>query len=240
MIRRLLRMRAKPRSIAGKSAALAIALLATALIAAAAHAQKPAQAISAKASARAADNPHILFTQKRPPNAQDEARGREILATLRNALAKYQDYKAAEAAGYKGYYLNVAMPVYHFASSWRAFKELLRFDPAQPTALLYRKTGDKLKLIGVMYYAPEHYSADDLNARIPLSLVRWHREINVCLPPDGAEASKDPRFGSDGAITTRAACVAAGGTFRSSLHGWMAEVYPFAKTPAKIWAYRPA
>lgn len=198
-----------------------------------------AVAATASRATEPANNPHILFTHKRPPNPRDEARGQRILAVLRAALAKYQDYHAAESAGYKGYYLNVSMPVYHFASKWRAFKELLRFDPAEPTALLYRKTGDAMKLIGAMYYAPGRYSEDDLNERIPLSLVRWHREINVCLPGSGSEAGNDPRFGSDGTIATRAACEAAGGTFRATLHGWMAEVYPFADTPAKIWDYRP-
>jgi hypothetical protein len=184
-------------------------------------------------------NPHIRFTQLRPANLQDQQRGQQILAALKPVMEKYADYRAAQNAGYKGYYLDVPMPMYHFASSWQGFKETMRFDPAAPTALLYRKDAGRFELIGVMYYAPGYFSEDQLNARVPLSLVRWHRQINICLPPGGAEAGSDKRFGSEGSITTENACVAAGGKWNPTLHGWMVEVYPSARTPARVWGYRP-
>jgi hypothetical protein len=128
--------------------------------------------------------------------------------------------------------------MYHFASKWRAFKELMLFDPTEPTALLYKKIADGYQLIGVMYYASGRYSEDQLNERVPLCLARWHRQINVCLPPNGAEDSSDPRFGSDGTIATEAACAKAGGKWYPEVHGWMTEVYPFEHDPAKLWGYR--
>ncbi len=129
--------------------------------------------------------------------------------------------------------------MYHFASKWRAFKELVRFDADQPTALLYKKKDDDYELIGVMYYAPGRYSEDQLDRRVPLCLARWHRQVNVCLPPGGAEDSSDPRFGSDGTIATEAECKQAGGSWNPEIHGWMVEVYPFENDPKKIWSYRP-
>ncbi|MGO9056728.1 MAG: hypothetical protein ACLQU2_04985 [Candidatus Binataceae bacterium] len=184
-------------------------------------------------------DPHTRFTAPRPPTAQCLQRGQELIDTLRKEMAKYRDIKAAEAAGYGGYYTDLNMPMYHFASKWRAFKELMRFDPAQPTALLYKKTNGEYELIGVMYYAPGRYSEDSLDQRVPLCLARWHRQVNVCLPPGGTEAGKDPRFDADGTIATEADCSKAGGKWNPEIHGWMVEVYPFENDPRKIWGYRP-
>jgi hypothetical protein len=181
---------------------------------------------------------HIRFTSPRPQTPQCLKRGRELLETLRRALDKYQDHKAAQAAGYTGYYTESNLPMYHFASKWRAFKELVRFDPAQPTALLYKKSGGDYKLIGAMYYAPGRYAEDQLDQRVPLCVARWHRQVNVCLPPSGAEDSSDPHFGSDGTIATEAECKQAGGKWNPEIHGWMVEIYPFEKDRKKIWGYR--
>jgi hypothetical protein len=199
-------------------------------------------ALAADQGAAAPSSPadlHIKFAEPKPVTPQCQERARQIVDTLRKTLAKYRDYKAGEAAGYEPYYTNIAMPVYHFASKWRAFKELIRFDPAQPTALLYKKAGDGYQLIGAMYYAPGRYSEDELDQRLPLCVARWHRQINICQPPSGKDASDDPRFTSDGTIATEAECKKAGGHWKPSPHGWMAEVYPFEKDPKKIWAYRP-
>jgi hypothetical protein len=182
---------------------------------------------------------HIKFTSLRPPTHECLKRGQELIDTLRKTLEKYQDSKAAEAAGYSGYYVNTDLPMYHFASKWRAFKELMRFDPTQPTALLYRKKAGHYQPIGVMYYAPGRYSEEQLDNRVPLCLARWHRQVNVCLPPNGAEDSSDPRFGSDGTIATAAECKQAGGSWNPEIHGWMVEVYPLETDPKKIWSYRP-
>jgi hypothetical protein len=131
------------------------------------------------------------------------------------------------------------LPVYHFASKWRAFKELIRFDATQPTALLYEKRAGNYRLVGVMYYAPGRYTEDYLDQRVPLCLARWHRQVNVCLPPGGTEAQTDPRFSADGTIATEAECKATGGSWNPEIHGWMVEVYPFEKDPKRIWDYRP-
>jgi len=199
-----------------------------------------AAAVPAGTPAKDPADLHIKFTSLRPRTPQCLKRGQELIETLRNSLEKYQDSKAAQAAGYSGYYTGTALPMYHFASKWHAFKELVRFDPTQPTALLYRKTpGGGYELIGAMFYAPARYSEDQLDQRVPLCLARWHRQVNVCLPPGGAEDSSDRRFGSDGTIDTEAECKAAGGKWNPEIHGWMVEVYPFESEPKRIWGYRP-
>jgi hypothetical protein len=182
---------------------------------------------------------HNKFTTLRPMTPQCAERGAKLLDTLRQAFQKYKDSKAAEAAGYYPYYADHDLPVYHFASKWRAFKELIRFDATQPTALLYEKRSGNYELVGVMYYAPGRYTEDYLDQRVPLCLARWHRQVNVCLPPGGTEAGKDPRFDADGTIATEAECAKAGGYWYPEIHGWMVEVYPFENDPEKIWGYRP-
>jgi hypothetical protein len=192
------------------------------------------------AAAPSPDDLHLKFTALRPQTPQCLQRGQQLIDTLKQSLTPYQhDIGAAEAAGYAGYYTDREMPMYHFASKWRAFKELVRFDPTQPTVLLYKKSHSHFELIGVMYYAPGRYTEDELGQRVPLCLARWHRQVNVCLPPSGSEAGNDPRFDSDGTIATEAACNQAGGSWYPEIHGWMVEVYPFETAPNKIWAYRP-
>lgn len=201
----------------------------------------PTSLIGADATAPSATktDPHLKFTALRPKTPDCVKRGQELLDTLRKSLEQYKDSKAAEKAGYAGFYTNTNLPMYHFASKWRAFKETMRFDPSQPTALLYKKAAGGYQLIGVMFYAPARFSEQQLDQRVPLCLARWHRQVNVCLPPSGAEDSSDPRFGSDGTIATEQQCKEAGGKWYPEVHGWMVEVYPFDKSPAEIWGYRP-
>jgi hypothetical protein len=202
-------------------------------------AQRSARRAPASAPSLSPIDLHNKFTARKPVTPQCLERGRHLIDTLRQTLKNYRDSKAAEAAGYKAYYADHELPLYHFASTWRAIKEQVRFDPAQPTALLYKKAPDGYQLVGVMYYAVGTYSEDALDARVPLCLARWHRQVNVCLPRSGTEAMTDPRFSADGTIATEAECKAAGGKWYPTIHGWMVEVYPFEKDPKKIWDYRP-
>jgi len=88
-----------------------------------------------------------------------------------------------------------------------------------------------------MYTAPADATEIDLDARVPLSVARWHAHINICLPRRGDAANADwKKFGPDGSIATAEACTAAGGRFFPQLFGWMVHVYPFEKTLEKIWA----
>ena len=190
----------------------------------------------AMAAMSMAPNPHMKMTPVRRATPDDRRRAAAVEATLRGAIEKYRDPKAAEADGYRMFLPGVRnQPVYHFTNNRRAVKAAFRFDPAEPTSLLYRRdSSGALTLVGAMYTAPKRASLEDLDARVPLGVARWHKHVDICVPPRGererwAERAPDGRmrFGPAGAIATREACDAAGGRFIPELFGWMvhANVY---------------
>ena len=90
-----------------------------------------------------------------------------------------------------------------------------------------------------MYTVPATATLDELDARVPLSLVQWHLHTNICIPK-GSEArdaasdmGRNAKFGPRGSITTEEACTAAGGRFRAQSLGWMVHVNVMSPDP---WA----
>ena len=180
---------------------------------------------------------HMRLTAKWADRPGDRERANAIVMALRAALERYRDYRVAERNGYEIFHPEIPQGVYHFTNYWEGFSETFRFTPDQATSLLYRKTANGYELVGAMYTAPANASEIDLDARVPLSVARWHAHINICLPPRGGAAHADwTTFGPDGSISTRDACNAAHGRFFPQLFGWMVHVYPFEKTADKIWA----
>jgi hypothetical protein len=180
---------------------------------------------------------HMFMTDLRTENVDDDRRAEEILAELRPAIAKYRDVRLAEADGYRIFAPNVPQPEYHFTNYRYSFKAIFMFDPAHPTSLLYEKTADGYELVGVMYTARKRASLDELNKRVPLSVARWHKHVDFCLPPRGT-ATQDvdwKKFGM-GSIVTKDACDANGGRWYPQVLGWMVHVYPFEKDPQNIWS----
>lgn len=176
------------------------------------------------------DGPHMHMTAPRTPQLGDQASFDQIVQAARNSLSKYQDYKLAEQDGFKPFLPNVPMQIYHFTNSGNAIAEGFRFDPTKPTSLLYQKDGSSYKLVGVMYTAPNRFSEDQLNRRVPLSLAPWHQHTNLCLPPKGQGVQmlgSNPQFGLNGSIVTKPACDAAGGTFYPIIFDWMVHIYPW-------------
>ncbi len=188
-------------------------------------------------------SPYMTFTPERPATASDSARAARVAAELREAIAKYKDVRVAEADGYEIFAPRLKQEVYHFTSTWRSIKESFRFDPTQPSSLLYRKTPDgKFELVGAMYHAPKRLTVDKLDARVPLSMARWHAHTNFCVPKRGDQArwleQKDgkPVFGPLGGISTREQCDAVGGKFHEQVFGWMVHAMVFAgDDPGTVW-----
>ncbi|MHB8384474.1 MAG: hypothetical protein ACYDC3_19290 [Candidatus Binataceae bacterium] len=184
---------------------------------------------------------HMKWTGLRSANPADIERGDQLVATLRTALAKYQDYHAAEAAGFRPFHPEFKnQKIVHFTKWSYALKAAFEFDPSEPTSLLYERiAGGGYKLVGAMYTAPRRWDAEQLNARVPLSVARWHQHIDICIPKKGASPpSADwTRFGPRGTITTEAECSAAGGRFFPVLFGWMVHVYPWETNPQEVWAH---
>jgi hypothetical protein len=119
-------------------------------------------------------------------------------------------------------------------------KAAFTFDPNEPTSLLYQRTDDDgYTLIGAMYTDRKAATDDQLNERVPLSVARWHRHINLCFPPRGTDIKSADwtKFGFNGSIATKEACDAAGGRFYPQVFGWMVHVYPWETNPQLVWAH---
>ncbi|HEU5186709.1 MAG TPA: hypothetical protein VFU01_19205, partial [Gemmatimonadaceae bacterium] len=167
----------------------------------------------------------------RPPNAADSARGAEILRAMRKGTEKYEDYRKALDDGFRIFLPNVPLKVYHFTNYRRAIREGRSFDPAEPSSLLYERRADGgYTLVGAMYVARRDASADELHARIPLSLAQWHAHVNICVPSRRARErwretiDGQPKFGPAGAISTRDECARENGRFLPQLFGWMVHI----------------
>jgi len=190
-------------------------------------------------------DPHMSMTPTWPLAAGDSARARALVEQVRSSLARYRDVKVALADGYKEFLPNVKnQHVYHFTSWRHAVTARFSFDPAAPTALLYKEDSvGGMTLVGVMYTESPGASLDELNRRVPLSIAHWHEHVNWCLPPrDALSRWRDssggrPVFGPLGPIATKAACDSAGGRFLPRVFGWMVHVNAFAgDDPKVIWA----
>jgi hypothetical protein len=184
------------------------------------------------------EDPHLRLTPLKAPASGDSARAAAILTTMRTELAKYRDIRVAEADGFRQYIPAGGAPVEHYTKLRWSFRSRNALDPARPTSLLYERAADgRLTLVGAMFTAPWNTDEAELDARLPLSVTRWHQHINWCLPGGTlAEArrrwteTKDgkPVFGPKSPIATEAACRAVGGRFRPRLFGWMAHVMAFS------------
>jgi hypothetical protein len=182
---------------------------------------------------------HMFMTDLRPANAADEKRANEVLAALRPAIAKYKDYHVALGEGFQIFLPNVPQKIYHFTSYGAALEARYQFDPSRPTSLLYKKTADGYELVGAMYTAPRTATLDDLNARVPLSVARWHKHVNFCFGAKGGSVQQvnQKGFGFRSDIVTQDACEQAGGHWFPQIFGWMVHVYPYETDPAKTWAH---
>jgi hypothetical protein len=184
--------------------------------------------------------PHMRMSALQQAQPGDNARAENIVAEARTALEQYKDYKAAETDGYRIFLPNVKQKMYHFTNWKYAVEASFRFNAAHPTSLLYEKTGaDSYKLIGAMYTAPQRYSEEQLNERIPLSAAQWHQHVNLCVPPRDRRQemlSANPKFGLMGSITTQSECQSAGGNFKPVIFGWMVHFYPYEKSMDQIWS----
>ena len=127
---------------------------------------------------------HMRMTELRSSAPDDEARARDILATLRSSIARYRNYRVALAHGMRIFLPGIPQDVYHFTDYARTGQEYQgRFDIAHPGSLLYsRDAAGNYTLVGAMYSAPPEATPADLDAIVPLSIARWHVHTNICLP----------------------------------------------------------
>ena len=188
---------------------------------------------------------HMRLTTLRPRAPGDSARADSILVVMRRELARYRDVRAAEADGFRQFVAGKDAPVQHFTKLRWWIQARTGLDPSRPSSLLYRKAADgSLELAGAMFTAPPGATEAELDARLPLSVARWHQHVNWCTPRIGPRMrerwreTKDgqPVFGPRSPIATAEACDAVGGRFRPRLLGWMVHVMAFTgDDPREIW-----
>ena len=215
-----------------------------------AQSSDPPEARAAHAAHEAMTQPsgadlHLRLSPARAPTAADSLRAAHLVATMRTALARYTDVRAAEADGYQRFLPGVKQPVshtWHYTNWMHGLQASFDFDPSRPTSLLYREDGGRITLVGAMYTAPARLSDDALDQRIPLAIARWHLHVNWCLPPRGEERrwreTKDgaPVFGPKSRVATAQGCRAVGGRFLPRIFGWMVHVNAFGSDdPRVIW-----
>ena len=127
---------------------------------------------------------HMCVTPLRPKQPGDEKRAQALVAQVRAAIDKYQDYKKAIADGYIQANPEVVQPQYHFINAANSRSADSAFDPTRPSALLYYQTPTQhFRLEGVMFTDSTSASEDELNQRVPLSIARWHEHMNFCAAP---------------------------------------------------------
>src|SRR2546430_2483018 len=200
------------------------------------HSQMSADASAEKANEKAAvsdmshmsGGAHMHMTEMREQTPQDVQRANQIAAQLRGSIEKYRDYHVALNEGYRIFLPDFPQPEYHFTNYKNGFMAAMRFDPTQPTSLLYRKTADGYELVGAMYTMPKRATEEQLNERVPLSVAMWHLHTNLCMPAKDQRTTADwTKFGLQGSIATQDGCDVAGGSFHASVFGWMVHVYPY-------------
>jgi hypothetical protein len=187
---------------------------------------------------------HMAYSRTRPRTPEDSVRAMQIVNELRQAIAKYRDVKLAEEDGYKMFAPQIKnQPQYHFTKAGNAFRNQFGFDPARPTSLLYKKNAaGQFVLVGAMYTASKRTTEEELDQRVPLSVARWHRHVNWCIPArnqkDRWTEAKDgrPVFGPLG-VATKDECKAVGGRFIPQAFGWMVHANTFAGNDlSSIWS----
>ena len=186
---------------------------------------------------------HVEYTPQRTASREDSLRARALVDSARKALAQYKDIARARRDGFQIFAADVkGQKVYHFNNYAWAMANEVNFDPAKPSSLLYEKTaGGGWKLVGVMYTASADATLEELDARVPLGMARWHRHVNFCVPNRGGRQrwnetrNGKPIFGPMG-VATRGECEALGGRFIPRVFGWMVHASAFAgDDPKTIW-----
>ena len=162
----------------------------------------------------------------------------------RENVAFHASPAAAEAAGFSKFLPSVRLSIEHYTNDAYAMEAWSgQFDAMHPTSLIFKRTGQGLTLVGVMYTASRDADTADLDRRVPLSIGTWHRHVASCTGPPGTPRSAyldaGAKFGLLGSIATKDACDAAGGTFKPIVFGWMIHVWPNETDQAKIWAVDP-
>jgi hypothetical protein len=174
---------------------------------------------------------HMQMSLKGEPAPGDAERAAEVLTAAAGVLSKYRDVNTALHDGYKPFFPSGKIgEEIHYTNYHYRHLEQHHSDYTRPRSILYKRTADGLKAVGVMYTAATDSTPEQLNAIAPLSVATWHRHVNFCGGPKTLPTSEqfgpNARFGPQGSIHTEAECTAAHGLWIPVVLEWMTHVYP--------------
>jgi hypothetical protein len=182
---------------------------------------------------------HMQVSVKGAAQPGDQQRAKDILVGARNAINHYSDVNTALDDGYKPFHPTGRMgEEVHYTNNRYGREDRVHMNYEHPTSLLYKRTPEGMKAVGVMYTAPQNATAEQLNAILPLSVGVWHRHVDFCgaprnLPLD-EQFGPNAKFGILGSIHTEDACQQAHGLWIPVVFGWMTHVYPNAPDPNEV------
>ena len=184
---------------------------------------------------------HMQMSLKGEPQQGDQDRAQRIVVAARSVIARYSDVNIALRDGYRPFYPTgrVGEEV-HYTNYRYSRLEQRHVDYERPGSILYKRTPEGMRAVGVMYTAAQDSRPEQLNAVVPLSVATWHRHVDYCVGPRslpvGEQFGPQAQFGPLGKIHTEEACNAAHGLWIPVVFGWMTHVYPDAQSPDEVWA----
>jgi hypothetical protein len=184
---------------------------------------------------------HMQMSLQRDPQPGDQQRAQRIVAAARSVVAHYSDVNTAMSDGYKPFHPTGKLGEEVHYTNYR-YNRLEQRQPNydHPGSILYQRTPEGMKAVGVMYTAPQDSTPEELNMVAPLSVATWHRHVDFCGGPRSLpleqQLGSHARFGPQGSIHTEAACKEAHGLWIPVVFGWMTHVYPNAKSSNDVWA----
>lgn len=174
---------------------------------------------------------HMQMSLKAAGAPGDQERADDILKIASGVLSQYRDVKTALHDGYKPFFPSgkVGEEIHYTIYRYRRLEQQ-HIDYRRPGSILYERTAEGLKAIGVMYTAPTDATPAQLDAIAPLSIATWHRHVDFCGGPKSLSKNEqfgpNARFGPQGSIHTEEACTAAQGLWIPVALEWMTHVYP--------------
>ena len=184
---------------------------------------------------------HMQMSLKGKAEPGDEQRALRIVAAARAVLVQYSDVNTALRDGYRPFHPTGKMGEEVHYTNYRYNRlEQHHANYDHPGSILYKRTPEGMKAVGVMYTAPQDSTPEQLNAVAPLSIATWHRHVDFCGAPRSlpikSQIGPNATFGPLGSIHTEEACNQAHGLWIPVVFGWMTHVYPNAKSSSDVWA----
>ena len=141
--------------------------------------------MSVMGESMAAMTNHMCITPLRPRQPGDEEKVKAVVAQGQGSHREIQGLQEGVGRRIRASRTRrLSSLSIHFTNDANERLADTLFDPTKPSALLYYQTPtQRYKLEGVMFTASPSATEDELNQRIPFSIVRWHEHTKFCAAP---------------------------------------------------------